>query len=178
MTELPNPILGRYSAAADQQWRSLLMAFFLRRTHSRCESEDLTQESLMRVARVCDLDNAGARFYLFKTATNLLRDRARRANTHQAKAHQSLSGAGPDSMLFPAEECNPERVLIGKEALQTVHSALGELDERTRDIFILFRLEKLKHREIASRFGISVSAVEKHVVKATAHLLARLDINE
>lgn len=177
MTEIPNAWPGRYSAAADQQWRSLLMGFFLRRTHNRCESEDLTQESLMRVARVCDLDDAGTRFYLFKTATNLLHDRARRACTHQAKLHQSLSDAGADSMLFPAEECDPERVLIGKEALQAVLGALKELDERTRDIFVLFRLEKLKHREIASRFGISVSAVEKHVVKATAHLSARLDVH-
>jgi RNA polymerase sigma-70 factor (ECF subfamily) len=35
---------------------------------------------------------------------------------------------------------------------------------------MLYRLEHLKHGEIAQIFGISVSAVEKHVSKAVAHL--------
>jgi RNA polymerase sigma-70 factor (ECF subfamily) len=47
------------------------------------------------------------------------------------------------------------------------------LPARTRDIFVLFRLDQLKQSEIAARMGISVSAVEKHVVRAVAHLARR-----
>jgi len=48
------------------------------------------------------------------------------------------------------------------------------LPERTRDIFILFRVEKMRQAEIAKRLGVSVSAVEKHVIRAAAHLARRL----
>ena len=49
--------------------------------------------------------------------------------------------------------------------------ALDELGERTRDIFMMYRLEKMKHRDIAALYGITVSAVEKHIAKAGVHLL-------
>ena len=54
--------------------------------------------------------------------------------------------------------------------LSLAFDALPELGERTRDIFILARLENMQHREIAAMYGISVSAVEKSMLKAMAHL--------
>jgi RNA polymerase sigma-70 factor (ECF subfamily) len=45
------------------------------------------------------------------------------------------------------------------------------LDERTRDAFILHRLEGWKHAEIARAYGVSVSSVEKYIIKALAHLM-------
>jgi RNA polymerase sigma-70 factor (ECF subfamily) len=62
---------------------------------------------------------------------------------------------------------------LGKETLQDVLAALGELSERTRDIFVLYRIEKMKQHEIASLYGLSLSAVEKHVLRAITHLSKR-----
>ena len=72
-----------------------------------------------------------------------------------------------------AEESSPERVLSSEQELHAVVEALASLSERTRDVFLLFRLEQMKHGQIAEMFGISVSAVEKHVSKAVAHLARR-----
>ena len=47
---------------------------------------------------------------------------------------------------------------------------LDGLPPRTRAMFYLYRLEKLKIREIADLYGISASAVEKQVAKALLHL--------
>jgi DNA-directed RNA polymerase specialized sigma24 family protein len=47
---------------------------------------------------------------------------------------------------------------------------LAELSQRTRDIFLLSRIELVPNRDIAVRHGISISAVEKHVIKAIAHI--------
>ncbi len=71
------------------------------------------------------------------------------------------------------EDRNPERVLVGRQTVQDVLDALAELGERTRDVFILARLENMQHREIATIYGISVSAVEKMIMKGMAHLGAR-----
>jgi RNA polymerase sigma-70 factor (ECF subfamily) len=51
---------------------------------------------------------------------------------------------------------------------------LRDLPERTRTIFLLFRLENMKQREIADMLGISVRTVEQHVVRASVHLRDRL----
>jgi len=155
------------------------MSFFLRRVHDRSEAEDLTQETFARsVQRVSVRDDTQVGSYLFTIGANLLRDRARRASSHHSAAHDSISDPQVNSSLLSAEDQGAERVIIVREALQRALAALNELDEQTRDIFVLFRLEKMKQREIASRYGISVSAVEKRIVKAAAHLAARLDRND
>lgn len=42
--------------------------------------------------------------------------------------------------------------------------ALLELPERTRVVFALNRYEEFTYQEIAMRLGVSVSAVEKHMM--------------
>jgi RNA polymerase sigma-70 factor (ECF subfamily) len=50
-------------------------------------------------------------------------------------------------------------------------AALEAMPARTRAIFLLFRLEHLRQAEIAGIYGISVSAVQKHLVRASAALV-------
>jgi RNA polymerase sigma factor (sigma-70 family) len=168
------------AARLDARYRTPLMAYFLRRVRDRAEAEDLTQEVFLRIVRRGDpqaLENAEV--FLFSIAGNLLRDRARRKATRRAADHESLDAPHADFReggrlaegLIEARA--PERVLMSQESLTQVLGALDELGERTRDIFILYRLEKMKHREIGALYGLSASAVEKYVRKATAHL-ARL----
>ena len=71
------------------------------------------------------------------------------------------------------EERDPDRVLQAKQSLTTVLEALRQLPERTRTIFVLFRLESMKQREIADMLGLSVRTVEQHVVRASVHLRER-----
>jgi RNA polymerase sigma factor (sigma-70 family) len=157
-----------------------LMSFFLRRLRDRDEAEDLTQEVFVRILRrdeAVPLDNP--EIYIFRVAANLMRDRARRASAHHVAEHTSLDGpqAGftDAGKLAPGlvEDREPERVLLSQESLKEVMRALDELGERTRDIFMLSRLEKMKHRDIAAVYGMTVSAVEKHVGKASVHLARR-----
>jgi RNA polymerase sigma-70 factor (ECF subfamily) len=54
-----------------------------------------------------------------------------------------------------------------------VLACLDALDERTKNIFILFRLEGMRQKDIAAAYGISVSTVEKHVMAAVLHLAKR-----
>jgi RNA polymerase sigma-70 factor (ECF subfamily) len=119
------------------------------------------------------IDNAD--HFVFRAAANLLRDRARRAVTSHRAQHVSLSEPGQfegDADLPSAlvEDRAPDRVLIGKERLGEVLDRLDDLGERTRTIFILFRIERMKQREIAQRLGVAVPTVEKHVIRAVAHL--------
>jgi RNA polymerase sigma-70 factor (ECF subfamily) len=59
-----------------------------------------------------------------------------------------------------------DEVFAARARLRRVQEGLDQLPDRTRQIFILYRLEDMKCREIADRIGISESAVEKHIAKA------------
>ena len=155
-------------AALDSRFRRPIMVFFMRRVQDRIEAEDLTQEVFARaltsgeLARVDRPDR-----FLFTVAVNLLRDRHRSAVRRLSSAMDTVSIESP---CDPVEDRGPERVLEGYESLREVLTALNELPERTRDIFILFRLESMKQKEIADLYGLTQKAVEKHVLKAVIHL--------
>ena len=52
-------------------------------------------------------------------------------------------------------------------------AVLDELAPRTREMFLLNRLDGLSYTQLAARYGVTVSAVEKQMMKAIAHLNSR-----
>lgn len=146
-----------------------LRAFFSRRAHPN-DVEDLVQEVLLRIQKRQPGAVVGnVEGYLFEVAANVLVDRGRRDRTRRRSDHCEL-----EEIHHPVDEVSPERVLQGREKMARAMAALGELPERTRQVFILVRFEEMSYKRVAQRLGVSVSAVEKHVMKALRHLHARL----
>src|SRR3546814_12841908 len=65
---------------------------------------------------------------------------------------------------------DPHSIAASREEMAAFLSALTTLPERTRTMFILYRLEHLSQDDIAATFGISHSAVKQQIAKATAPL--------
>ena len=152
-----------------------LMTFFLRRVRDRSLAEDLTQDVLLKVVRASEkgqIERADS--YVFKVAINLLRDQRRRAQRAGPAIFLPIE-ADRDGHLESqlVEAISPERVLLSEDSLADVLRSLEELGELTRNIFILFRLENMKQKDIAALYGIGQSTVEKHVIKAVLHLSNR-----
>ena len=162
----PRPENDGDLALFDRRYRGALMTFFIRRVRNRSEAEDLTQEVFTRLAADNGRQLEYADAYVFQTAANLLRDRGRREKV-RAEYRATLETDSADAL-------GPERVVAARQSLAQVIDALQELSERTRAIFILHRLEKLKKAEIAAMFAMSVSGVDKHLIKAMIHLHTRL----
>jgi RNA polymerase sigma-70 factor (ECF subfamily) len=169
----PIPDRGSNKEELDARFRSPLLAYFQRRTGNLLEAEDLTQETFARLIgshTFEDVEEAHA--FVFRVASNLLRDRARAA----MRGYRSLPiEAVPENALEPrlVEGIDPERVFIAREDLTQVLAHLDALGERVKNVFILFRLEGRKQKDIAALYGISVSTVEKHIMAATLHLAKR-----
>lgn len=169
-TQSPAPDTSRERLLDElaQRYRHPLIAFFARRVRSRSEAEDLTQEVFLRMVRrleVSGVDNVEA--FVFRTAVNLLRDRSRRGKTLASREVDFAQRHGD------VDDLSPERVFDSRQSLDLVVAVLNELDERTRDAFILHRLEGMKHAQVAEVLGVSVSSVEKYIVKALALLVKR-----
>ena len=150
------------------RYREPLRRYFYRRVLNHAEAEDLTQELFVRIVRKADIGQVeNPEAFLFQAAVNLLRDRSRRYKTSNAFLAEITAS---DENKF--EDLSPERVLDSKQCLQKAMQVLNGLDARTRNVFILHRLEGMKHAEIAELYGISVSSVEKYIMKCLV-LLAK-----
>lgn len=147
-----------------------LQRYFARRVDNRHVIDDLVQDVMLRM-HVRDGSNGidNLEGYIFRTASSVLRDQARRDQVRHAKGHDELT-----EIHHPVEELTADRVLEAREEVAHVVCALQELPERTRDIFLMRRYEGLAYGDIAERLGISVSAIEKHVAKAVAHVARRM----
>lgn len=107
--------------------------------------------------------------YLFTIAANLVRDRSRRqrVQTNIKAEYAQQPGLG-------VEFLDPHRVAEGHDMLRELYAALAELPERTRRIFILYRIENVEKKTIAAGLGISENAIEKHIRRAMGFLIERL----
>jgi RNA polymerase sigma factor (sigma-70 family) len=151
------------------QMRPALVKYFKRKCRNTDEAEDLAQDVLVRSLRHAHWESPDqARGYIFRAAVNRWRDRGRMALTHGATVEWDESCVEQWD-----EENSPEHVLTVEQELNRVAVALQELDERTQDVLMLIRLEQMKYAEVAEMLGISVSTVEKELIKALAHLARR-----
>lgn len=152
-----------------RRFRPALMAFFMRRLSNAAEAEDMTQEVFVRLAANIPADLRSPEAYLFQMAANMLRDRARRERVRND--YRRRQQAWPDAEVDPLD---PLRIATDREQLALLTSGLQELPERTRSIFVLYRLEHMEKRAIAEAFGLAVSSVDRHLTKAMVFLTKRV----
>jgi len=133
---------------------------------------DLTQEAFLRYAEHDAGSNAAVlngRSYLYRTAHNLAVDHVR------LRARQKTDAAEPDAMADVADDRpSLEDEADARQKLDRLRGAIAELPERTRQIFVLNRIEGLGYAETAERLGVSESSVQKHLAKALLHVRRRL----
>jgi RNA polymerase sigma-70 factor (ECF subfamily) len=150
-----------------------LLNFFRKRASNPAEVPDLVQQVFLRLAqyhKIGQIQNPEG--FIFQTAANVLTDHFRRL---AVRAPHACSAEADDAAT--SSYLTPERVLLGEEALERLVHALKNLPNRTRDVFVLRCFDGLRSAEVAQRMGISVRAVEKHVVKAMAYIAEHADLS-
>ena len=169
-------VLGRAMAQSSRlemedlarRYAAPLARYFRARVRPGADVDDLVQEVFLRLsARRQETEVESAESYLFAVAASVLTDNFRRS-ARRGGVHQLF-----DEGLHAEEDFSPERVYLGQEQLRVVETALLELPERTRIVFVLHRFEDMSYSQIARRLQVSVSAIEKHMSKALAHLAKR-----
>jgi RNA polymerase sigma-70 factor (ECF subfamily) len=155
-----------------RHFRPMLIRYFRRHlgNGTDADAEDLAQEALIRLIR-SPTQATNTEAYLLRIASNLLRDRFRRERSHRQPLHDSFEARLHD---MPSEEPGSDRVYEDKERLRHFLEALDQLPPRCRQVFLLQRYDGLTYASIAKRLAISVSAVEKHMMRALLHFQTRL----
>ncbi|KQX19607.1 hypothetical protein ASD39_17160 [Sphingomonas sp. Root50] len=103
--------------------------------------------------------------YVFQVARSVMADYGRRDQSRSASLHDGL-----DDRNHPVERRSPDRVVEDRQRLNQTMDALRRLPSRSRQAFVLHRFDEMSYSEIAIHMGISVSAVEKNIMRAIRQL--------
>ncbi len=131
-------------------------------------SEDLMQDTFIRFWQKCeDIIFEKSNLYLYTTAKNMLLDTIRRKKV-ALKYREQLSNVQQKEME------NPQFQLELKEFKTKLEGILDEMPDKSREVFVMNRIEKMKYREIAESLGLSQKAIEKRMSKAIKYFYMAL----
>ena len=133
-----------------------LFAYLLRVTGERPVAEDLLQEAYCRFlsSKLPQMGAAEQRSYVFRIATNLVRDRWRR--------HQES--------LMPENSPEPAARSFQLESQVGLRKAFQQLKVRERQLLWLAYVEGSNHKEIATLTGLRRTSVRLLLVRARRKL--------
>lgn len=135
-----------------------------RRGRSPQDAEDLTQEAWIRLDEYRKSNavlNPDA--LLMRTALNLS------INEHRRQARQGVGVPVDDAVLADSAPA-ADALLLSRERLLRLEAGLALLTERSRQLFLEHHLEGKTQVQLAREQGISVTAVQRHLAKATLKL--------
>lgn len=151
-----------------------LRRFLSRRISCPHTVSDLIQEAFVKLMGASPLTEIrDARAYLFRTAANLAVNHGmrQRETTVSHLTHEP----GSEIVLEGIDVRTPDRVVDGIRRLHRVMAAIDGLPPRCKEVFILYRFHNVSQEEIAAQLGISLSMVEKHVIRGMRYCREALD---
>jgi len=155
-----------------------LMRFLTARTRDAELAQDLLQQARIKLIEMKDappVDDPLA--YLYRMLENLVRDH-RRSEQARGQRNRDWGDGGEGVSELRADPTTPEQSTLDRDYLARVLAALDTLPERTKVIFLAYRVEGQSQKDIAASEGISLSAVEKHLQRAyrlVAEIREKLD---
>ncbi|MBR9765502.1 MAG: sigma-70 family RNA polymerase sigma factor [Rhodobacteraceae bacterium] len=153
-----------------QSERPRLQRFARRLTGNAATSDDLVQETFLRILSRRGQDRiAVEQAYLSAILRNL-------ALNHLRHLRLGVEVPVEDSVLAAMADSGPavDDRIIARQSLEQVLRAILTLPQRRREIFVLHRFEDLTYDQIAERLGISRNTVMVQIVNALADLRRQL----
>lgn len=141
-----------------QRHQAPLYGYVTRMVRDRELAADVFQDTFLKVhrARATWSGREGSfRSWLFRIATNAVRDRARQAD----RRRETLSG---DDIIVPAYDRPDDRVMLER--------ALAQLPDPMREAFLLGVVAGLDHNELAAALDISPANARARVSRARSRL--------
>jgi len=149
--------------------RAKLESIVVRRVRDRDAAADVVQDVFLRVLEAGPTGSEDGDTRVIFAAT---RNAAIDCGMTTARRAKLLAAVPPEQMA-PAPSSSGAN-FEAKQAIAALDRALSELSPRAREIFVQHRVHGVPSAEIAGSLGISVSAVEKHLVRALRHCQSRL----
>jgi RNA polymerase sigma-70 factor, ECF subfamily len=120
-----------------------------------------------QLSRECRIE-----IWLLRIAVNLVRDHGKNRRTSFWKRLAGLQdrSTNDEPREFATPQPSPERVLLAREQLQSILSAVSSLPTQQRSIFLLRFAEEMSLAQIADVLDVKVGTVKAQLARATGKL--------
>lgn len=169
----------RISEAIDKE-QSRLRNFIRRRVADEGDVEDILQDVFSELVEMYRLmrpvEQVGA--WLFRVARNRITDLFRKTRL-QALSHESTSSSDEGEELdwedlLPSPDAGPETAYARQVLMEEIDTALDELPEEQREVFVAHELDGRSFKDLAAATGLSVNTLLSRKHYAVLHLRRRL----
>jgi len=166
-------------AQAFSEYRDRLLKFIRSRVRALEDAEDIVQDVFYQYMRVNELANPVEQTaaWLYRAARNKIIDSYRKKESIPFSA---LANAESDEDvsdiidMLSCDESTPETAALNALVWEEIESALAELPEAQRNIFIQTEMEGLPVKEIAEKAGVQVNTLLSRKHYAVKFLRERL----
>ena len=144
-----------------------------RRLRDHDAASDLVQDTFVRYiahARQATIVPEAPRFFLWRIASNLILDLARR----ERRRGQTVPLDDAAALDLADARPSAEQQVAARQEFLILRKALSDLPKNQRAALLWNRVEGLTHAQIAARLGVSASMVNKYISRALAHCAVRL----
>lgn len=183
--EKPKPdgdfdLLAEFNAGSEEAFTRIvdkhagpLINFLHRYTQDRAESEDIAQETFLKLYKAAPGLRPGAKLstILYKIAYHLAVDRARRLKSRAERAPtRSLDAAPPAAEPAARQAEAPDAIYEAAQASGLLAEGLARLPDTQQLALILRAYEGRSYSEIAEIMDLSVPSVESLLFRARQSL--------
>jgi RNA polymerase sigma-70 factor (family 1) len=148
------------------QWYGPIRNFIYYKIGDVQAAEDLAQDTFLKIWEVRDTINLETvKSLAYTIANNLTLNKIKRGTV----AFKFINNYQPQQFSTA-----PDFEMEMKEFDRQLQTALAELDERNRTVFLMNRIDEMTYNQIAEHLGLTTKAIEKRMEKALAHLRKRV----
>lgn len=164
---------GKYSNAELTWFRSIfdqyyesIRSFAYYKTSDVHLADDIVQEVFLKLwTNRNDVKNDTVKSLLYTIASNTIKNHFK----HQKVVYSFQKQDQPNEYSDEADSN-----LRAEELNRKLQDALAEIPEKSREVFLMNRIEGLTYADIAERLGLSVKAIEKRMSEALSVLRSRI----
>ncbi|MGD0341263.1 MAG: sigma-70 family RNA polymerase sigma factor [Bacteroidales bacterium] len=150
------------------EWYYPLRNSMYYKTGNMQAAEDLVQDTFLKIwERKETINPETVKSFMYKIANNLFLNKVE---------HEKVSFRFVTEYSGSDLSNSPDFELEMKDFDRRLQNSLADLDEKSRSVFLMNRIDELTYAQIADNLGLSVKAVEKRISKAIAFLKERLDV--
>lgn len=150
----------------------------LRLMRNEAEAEDVMQDAFLSAFKAIDKfdGRSSLRTWLYRIAYNAAVMRLRKRQPEVVSLDEAIdqSDGAPLPQAFFDWSSLPQREMEHAEVRKEMESAIGELPEKLRVVFVMRELEELSTEETARALDMSVEAVKTRLHRARLLLRERL----
>jgi RNA polymerase sigma factor (sigma-70 family) len=174
MTGSPNQSI----VSAVSSYGKRLFGFIRKKVKSDEDAEDILQEVWYQLSNVVNLGEIEqVSGWLFKVARNKITDSYRKKSTESLEelGYEDDDGAWNFKDFLLADTSDPETEQLREVFWEELFTALDELPENQRQVFVWNELEDMTLQEIADKTGEKLKTIISRKGYAVKHLRRRLE---